>query len=245
MKKKQASTGRIAIWNAKRGIWENPTGSIDLLSEHSEPFLATWPTSGMTRNGQAFELPMPELHTEDSGYSLLPTAGVAGGGKQIPADAIWSGKAAYKPDGTKVQVHLDRIEMLLKPPTPLLPTPRAVEAGFSLTAPAAMRHAAIGMGSLTEVIGYSLMPTPRTSDTNGAGEHGTGGPDLRTVVSLLPTPAAMNPNDGERLATWQARYEFHANKSEKPTRAGMPLAIAVQMLPTGGSTDPRSDGGKP
>jgi hypothetical protein len=28
-----------------------------------------------------------------------------------------------------------------------------------------------------------LLPTPRTSDANGAGEHGTGGPDLRTVVT--------------------------------------------------------------
>ena len=35
------------------------------------------------------------------------------------------------------------------------------------------------------------MPSPRTSDTNGAGHHGDGGMDLRTAVSeivLLPTP---------------------------------------------------------
>lgn len=31
----------------------------------------------------------------------------------------------------------------------------------------------------------SLMPTPRTTDSNGAGEHGDGGLDLRTVVSRL------------------------------------------------------------
>lgn len=37
----------------------------------------------------------------------------------------------------------------------------------------------------------ALLPTPKTSDTNGAGRHGTGGPDLRTAVTtLLPTPAA-------------------------------------------------------
>lgn len=34
-----------------------------------------------------------------------------------------------------------------------------------------------------------LLPTPRTSDTNGAGHHGEGGVDLRTAVrELLPTP---------------------------------------------------------
>ena len=42
--------------------------------------------------------------------------------------------------------------------------------------------------------GGHLLPTPRTSDTNGAGAHGTGGPDLRTAVTLLPTPKAA---DGE------------------------------------------------
>jgi DNA (cytosine-5)-methyltransferase 1 len=38
-----------------------------------------------------------------------------------------------------------------------------------------------------------LLPSPRTSDTNGAGHHGDGGMDLRTAVAeipLLPTPAA-------------------------------------------------------
>lgn len=38
--------------------------------------------------------------------------------------------------------------------------------------------------------GLSLLPTPRTSDTNGAGVHGQGGIDLRTAVAFLPTPTA-------------------------------------------------------
>lgn len=41
-----------------------------------------------------------------------------------------------------------------------------------------------------------LLPTPRTSDTNGAGSHGDGGPDLRTAVSLLPTPRATDGTKG-------------------------------------------------
>jgi len=36
----------------------------------------------------------------------------------------------------------------------------------------------------------ALLPSPRTSDTNGAGHHGHGGMDLRTAVALLPTPSA-------------------------------------------------------
>jgi hypothetical protein len=61
----------LATWNPTRGIWETET--FDLLSEHSEPYSETWPTSGMTRNGQAYELPTPEPHTAASECSSLPT----------------------------------------------------------------------------------------------------------------------------------------------------------------------------
>ena len=35
-----------------------------------------------------------------------------------------------------------------------------------------------------------LLPTPRTSDSHGAGRHGEGGMDLRTA--LLPTPTSRD-----------------------------------------------------
>jgi hypothetical protein len=70
---------------------------------------------------------------------------------------------------------------------------------------------------LTSVTGSSpLLPTPRTSDMNGAGVHGTGGQDLRTVVSLLPTPHGM-PKEG------QAR---------RPGPTGNELGRALTLLPT-------------
>ncbi|WP_238840811.1 hypothetical protein [Prescottella equi] len=66
-----------------------------------------------------------------------------------------------------------------------MPTPRTTDASNSMTAPSAMRHVADGYGSLPEVIGAKMLPTPRTSDANGAGKHGTGGMDLRTLVLEL------------------------------------------------------------
>lgn len=59
----------------------------------------------------------------------------------------------------------------------LLPTPRATRGGSS-----------------TET--NALLPTPTSSDRNGAGEHGDGGADLRTAVSLLPTPRATDGTKG-------------------------------------------------
>lgn len=41
-----------------------------------------------------------------------------------------------------------------------------------------------------------LLPSPRTSDTNGVGHHGDGGMDLRTAVSFLPTPSAADSIGG-------------------------------------------------
>jgi DNA (cytosine-5)-methyltransferase 1 len=56
------------------------------------------------------------------------------------------------------------------------------------------------------------LPTPTTSDAHGHGRHGSGGPDLRTAISLLPTPDAT-----------------HGRES---TRTGPLLAGAVTLLPT-------------
>jgi hypothetical protein len=60
------------IWNPVRGVWEK-AGMANLLCEHWELFSETWPTSGMTQNGQVFALPMQEHHTTDSEFSSLPT----------------------------------------------------------------------------------------------------------------------------------------------------------------------------
>jgi hypothetical protein len=50
-------------------------------------------------------------------------------------------------------------------------------------------------------IAAQLLPTPTTSDRNGPGEHGDGGRDLRTTVSLLPTPRAQN-GDPRNMRPW-------------------------------------------
>ena len=61
----------IASWNPERDVWE--TGQMDLLSGRSAVFSETWPPSGMTRNGLAFELPTLGHHMLASASSLLPT----------------------------------------------------------------------------------------------------------------------------------------------------------------------------
>lgn len=45
----------FAIWNPTRGVWE--TSQPDLYG-HLAPYSETWPTSGTTRGGSAYPLPL-------------------------------------------------------------------------------------------------------------------------------------------------------------------------------------------
>lgn len=69
------------------------------LSGDSEPFSETWPRSGMTRGGCAYELPMPALPTAGPvSSSLLPTPVVndMGKGKTVEAWDEWTARMQEK-----------------------------------------------------------------------------------------------------------------------------------------------------
>ncbi len=65
-------------------------------------------------------------------------------------------------------------------------------------------------------------PTPRTSDTNGAGLHGDGGMDLRTAVTMWPTPTA-NCIDMDTME--RSRTAGYVRKAMK--EAGQPYQTKV------------------
>lgn len=78
-----------------------------------------------------------------------------------------------------------------------------------------------------------LMPTPRTTDANGTGQHGSGGPDLRTVVSLLPTPRASTNENGQT----------RRSPSQQAGTHGLSLAAEVcELLPTPRASDTGTPG---
>ena len=106
-----------------------------------------------------------------------------------------------------------------------------------------------------------LLPTPRTSDTNGAGAHGQGGPDLRTAVTLLPTPRASDGTNGgpnqrgssgdlmlpsavHRMLPTPTATPYGSNQSPSPGAAVRPsLDGTVRLLPTPTAMDSRASGG--
>ena len=66
------------------------------------------------------------------------------------------------------------------------------------------------------------------------------GPDR--ALTLLPTPAAANPNDGESVETWEARRQRTKERVGNGNGFGTPLSIAVQLLPTPRSSDTNGAG---
>lgn len=144
---------------------------MDLLSEHSEPFSGTWPSSGTTRSGVAFELPTP----------VLPTAGTASSSSRdlpTPTAADGDRSSATYARGNPTLVGA------------LLPTPMTSEAhGIGV-------H---GQGAQDLRTTIALLKTPLSNlGENGGSQHpdkrraGGHGPTLADEVEhLLPTPTTM------------------------------------------------------
>jgi len=86
--------------------------------------------------------------------------------------------------------------------------------------------------------GARLQGQPDQARTSPAGRQGhplagAGRPDL----ALLPTPSAGQFNDGESVETWQARRDRVRESANNGNGFGVPLAMAVKMLPTPRSSD--------
>lgn len=94
-----------------------------------------------------------------------------------------------------------------------------------------------GMATVAERI--ALLPTPRSNEANGTGDHGTGGPDLRTLVdSLLPTPTVQASKHAVPTPYERERYKAGGLDAYN-------LWVVIPMLFDGDPTDPPSPDGKP
>lgn len=149
---------------------------MDLLSEHSEPFSGTWPSSGTTRSGVAFELPTPVLPTAGSASSSLPTPRASRGASGT--ETMYA-LGAERSDEGRTQ---GEVVML---PTPLSSDGRGIGV-----------HGQGGQDLRTTI---ALLKTPLSNlGQNGGSQHpdkrkaGGHGPTLADEVEhLLPTPTTM------------------------------------------------------
>lgn len=137
----------------------------DTDQKDSPMFSGTVPRTGSMFSGYLYEHPTPVPPTGGSDCSLqLPT----------PMARDFDKGFSFSPDD------MSRLSKLL-------PTPIAGDATATCNAtatrcktPPTGIHAGI---TLTDFI--RLLPTPRTTDAHGSGNHGTGGQDLRTTIASL------------------------------------------------------------
>lgn len=223
----------IARWNPARDAWETET--TGLFCEHSDVFSGTWPTAGMTRGGVAFELPTWEHRTDGSACSSLLSTPQA------------SMPDVRSPEGVAKQA-LSPYPDLYTQVAQLLPTPSVADGtGGHINRSGDRKDELLLPG-----IVLTLLPTPRTSDTNGTGTHGTGGLDLRTAVEMLPTPMArdwkgengknrntLDPPSRvlELLPTPRASDGTNGGPNQRGSSGDLMLPSAVQLLPTPRASD--------
>ena len=96
--------GSLARFDPATSSWR--TAQPSLLGD-SDECSVTWPRSGMTADGQCWELPTLERRTSATGSGLWPTPTCPNGGRSVAHVTDWrSERTAYTADGKKVQVDL-------------------------------------------------------------------------------------------------------------------------------------------
>ncbi len=89
--------------------------------------------------------------------------------------------------------------------------------------------------------GQKMLPTPTRRDYKGQNIRNDDS-CLHGALTLLPTPTAANPNDGESLESWEARRQRNLEKGINGNGQGTPLPIAVRLYPTPTSNDHKNAG---
>lgn len=131
-------------------------------------------------------------------------------------------------------------------PTSALPTSEtACSSSVSLGTPSA--RAAKGANSVRVASGDTRgllenqiaahLPTPRTTDSQGPGLHGDGGMDLRTTVSLLPTPV-VNDMGANKTVEWWDDWVAE-KKSQHGNGNGHGNSLAIEVLRFSGVRTPQ------
>lgn len=216
------ASGTLFAWyDRETSCWRTSQGTF--LSG-SDLFSETWPRSGTTRAGCAYELPTPALPTGEPGSSsLLPTPMTV----NTTSERAQTGRPTSGPQRGGPSFGLQDVVSLL--PTPVvndMGAGKTPEAWDEWTDRMKASHATgNGHGPSLSIEVPRLLPTPTASDTNGAGAHGDGGADLRTTVSLLPTPRAT---DGEKGGPNQrgSSGDLSGAPMSPPSDAGKPSSDA-------------------
>jgi hypothetical protein len=170
----KSSFGSFARFDRDTSSWKTPQL---LLLGGLKPFSATWPNCGSMRNGECWERPMLEHHTNGEGYGL------------------WQTPVADDAYNRKLGKFNSRGEPKLSAQMKLWPTPTKSDA---CGGPGCSGRDG-GMNLRTAV----TIPTPTVhGNYNQVGVSKNSGTGLATFVSMFPTPTKRDHKGG---ADWSKR----------------------------------------
>lgn len=248
----------LASWDCESGRWLAASGMSSDLFGQSEPFSGRWPTSGMTRSGSLYPLPMSAPRTNGSACSSLlptPSAGNFNDGESLESwEARRQENLAKGINGNGQGTPLTVAVQLLRTPTAQL----AVNGGSQH--PDKRRDGGHGPTLADEV--EHLLPTPNATDGKGsAGTKGreragrprkAGDANLPEALELLPTPRAADGNGNGRAArgregspsladrllpTPRASDGTKGGPNQRGSSGDLMLPSAVLLLPTPRASD--------
>ena len=182
---------RTATWNPARDAWETNGGG--LFCEHLDVYSETWPTSGMTRGGVAYELPMSEPLTagiESSCSPGLPTQRATRGGSSTETVALLP--TPMTTDGGSASIaDTQRNSPGLRVVGHLLPTPRATDG----TKGGPNQRGSSGDLMLPSAV-HHLLPTPTAADSTASGGSAPSHVTLTDAAVRTDMGRAANPRHG-------------------------------------------------
>lgn len=209
----------------------------------SESYSLTWPNSGMTLDGVAYELPTWELHIFEAeslsspGTDLLPTPSA---NDRTVAESL-EGRESRGAGGSS-----------LRDLPKLLPTPAADEAGGTVERHLERKNLLDGRNRVTPTglgLAVKTLPTPTAGDANSSGSRNLEGSKAKPGVSLtdavrfgdsktprllLPTPMANeeNPGSGGELRAALTHGPGRRNETGVDTWGRPNLGRPSKLMPT-------------
>lgn len=203
----------LASYDRNTSSWKTSQHS---LVEGLDEFLETWPRSGTTRNGIAYQLPPLALRTYGTGFGSSPTHSIPTPTAQdhIERQSTSTSVLNYE---TNKSVSLDRFAKMW-------PTPRASPNENRQTKLTPSQKA--GKHGINLAAAVHLWPTPKSRDWKDGASAGTfqrSSPDSGKVVGQSTTTGALNPTWVEWLMgfplgwtvskAWETRLSRKSQKS--------------------------------
>jgi len=188
---------------------------------YSAQYSLIWKMKAIRRKHLLFQLSPSARPTDATGFGLLPTARAN--------DSEKRGDIAN-----------DKRNGLPGAIAHLLPTPSSNPPGYSTSTEIVdkdgnlpehfnqrvydKKTGRLVQKGLSQIVEAALLPTPKAQNKNAPAQHGQGGMDLQTAISLLPTPAARDYRG--------ANSSEHLNK-DRGHHDQLPNAIAMADSGTG------------